>query len=55
MKRLLAYSTIAHAGYMLMAVSAMLVMQNSSQAAELGHEINRALVDCCTTWLFTCS
>ncbi len=40
MKRLLAYSTIAHAGYMLMAVSAMLVMQNSDQAAALGQEIN---------------
>jgi NADH-quinone oxidoreductase subunit N len=39
-KRLLAYSTIAHAGYMLMAVSAMLVMQNSDQAGTLVHEIN---------------
>jgi NADH-quinone oxidoreductase subunit N len=34
MKRLLAYSTIAHAGYMLMAVSAMIVMQSSSEGAE---------------------
>ncbi len=32
LKRLLAYSTIAHAGYMLMAVSAMMVMQNSGHA-----------------------
>lgn len=39
-KRMLAYSTIAHAGYMLMAVSAMLVMQNSDQAASLRQEIN---------------
>ena len=43
MKRLLAYSTIAHAGYMLMAVSAMLVMQNSDQAAGLGQEINACI------------
>lgn len=40
LKRLLAYSTIAHAGYMLMAVSAMLVMLNSDRAAALGQEIN---------------
>ena len=39
-KRMLAYSTIAHAGYMLMAVSAMLVMQNSDQAVNLSQEIN---------------
>ncbi|MCA9111220.1 MAG: NADH-quinone oxidoreductase subunit N [Planctomycetaceae bacterium] len=32
-KRLLAYSTIAHAGYMLMAVSAMLVITNGAQSA----------------------
>ncbi len=43
MKRLLAYSTIAHAGYMLMAVSAMLVMQNSPQAGALGQEINACI------------
>ena len=42
-KRMLAYSTIAHAGYMLMAVSAMLVMQNSDQAANLSHEINQCV------------
>ncbi len=30
-KRMLAYSTIAHAGYMLMAVSALVVLQGSSQ------------------------
>lgn len=43
LKRLLSYSTIAHAGYMLMAVSAMMVMQNSDQAAGLGQEINAAV------------
>lgn len=42
-KRLLAYSTIAHAGYMLMAVSAMLVMQNSDRAGALGDEINACI------------
>src|SRR5581483_3634257 len=31
MKRLLAYSTIAHAGYMLMAVAALVVLQTSSE------------------------
>jgi len=39
-KRMLAYSTIAHAGYMLMAVSAMLVMHNSEMAAEYKQDIN---------------
>lgn len=33
LKRLLAYSTIAHAGYMVMAVSAMLVLLNASAAS----------------------
>jgi len=42
-KRLLAYSTIAHAGYMLMAVSAMLVMQNSGRAGAFGQEINACI------------
>ena len=40
LKRLLAYSTIAHAGYMVMAVSGMLVMLNSDQAAQLSRELN---------------
>jgi len=40
LKRMLAYSTIAHAGYMLMAVSAMLVMINSDRAAGIGQDIN---------------
>ncbi|MEZ6062220.1 MAG: NADH-quinone oxidoreductase subunit N [Planctomycetaceae bacterium] len=42
-KRLLAYSTIAHAGYMLMAVAAMLIMQNSEQAPALGDDINKSI------------
>lgn len=33
MKRLLAYSTIAHAGYMLMALSAMIVLQSSGDVS----------------------
>ncbi|MBL8815453.1 MAG: NADH-quinone oxidoreductase subunit N [Planctomyces sp.] len=43
LKRLLAYSTIAHAGYMLMAVSAMLVMQNSGRAADFAPEIDMSI------------
>ena len=43
LKRLLAYSTIAHAGYMLMAVAAMLVMLNSDQAPGLGKAINYSI------------
>ncbi|MCP4505893.1 MAG: hypothetical protein GY826_05790, partial [Fuerstiella sp.] len=43
LKRLLAYSTIAHAGYMLMAVAAMLVMLNSDQAPALGKAINYSI------------
>ena len=43
LKRLLAYSTIAHAGYMLMAVSAMLVLQNSGVAAEYSATIRSSL------------
>ena len=35
MKRLLAYSTIAHAGYMLMAVAAMLVLLNAPAGSQL--------------------
>jgi NADH-quinone oxidoreductase subunit N len=42
-KRLLSYSTIAHAGYMLMAVSAMLVMLNSGRPHELGADINACI------------
>lgn len=43
LKRLFAYSTIAHAGYMLMAVAAMLVIMNSDQAASLGPQIDRSI------------
>ena len=43
LKRLLAYSTIAHAGYMLMAVAAMLIMLNSDRAAALGTAINYSI------------
>ncbi len=43
MKRLLAYSTIAHAGYMLMAVSALMVMRFSKHA---GAEADAASLSC---------
>lgn len=43
LKRLLAYSTIAHAGYMVMAVAALLVMKNSPQAASLTENINQSI------------
>lgn len=43
LKRLLAYSTIAHAGYMLMGVAAMMVMQNSGRAAALSAEIQQSV------------
>jgi len=43
LKRLLAYSTIAHAGYMVMAVAALLVLANSPQAATTQVDMNRAV------------
>ncbi|HUG92368.1 MAG TPA: NADH-quinone oxidoreductase subunit N [Planctomycetaceae bacterium] len=45
MKRLLAYSTIAHAGYMLMAVSAMMVLLHGGETglSDPRHEAARAL------------
>ncbi len=43
LKRLLAYSTIAHAGYMVMAVSALLVLANSPQADSTQADMNRAI------------
>jgi NADH-quinone oxidoreductase subunit N len=43
LKRLLAYSTIAHAGYMLMAVSAMMVMQNSGNSQEYGPYVQKSV------------
>ncbi|MEQ9410400.1 MAG: NADH-quinone oxidoreductase subunit N [Fuerstiella sp.] len=43
LKRLFAYSTIAHAGYMVMAVAALMVMVNSGQADELQREISQSI------------
>ncbi len=43
LKRLLAYSTIAHAGYMVMAVAAFLVMANSSQAQAKDPAVMKAI------------
>lgn len=43
LKRLLAYSTIAHAGYMVMAVSALVVLVNSSRAAAMQIDINHSI------------
>jgi NADH-quinone oxidoreductase subunit N len=43
LKRLLAYSTIAHAGYMVMAVAAFLVMSNSPRAEELQLDIDKSI------------
>lgn len=43
LKRLLAYSTIAHAGYMVMAVAALLVMANSDRAEALTENINQSI------------
>jgi len=43
LKRLFAYSTIAHAGYMTMAVGAMVVMVNSDQAESLASGISQSL------------
>ncbi len=39
LKRLLAYSTIAHAGYMLMAVSAMLVLRSAGAGIDAGSSV----------------
>lgn len=43
LKRLFAYSTIAHAGYMVMAVAALLLMVNSGQAESLNQQIDQCL------------
>lgn len=43
LKRLLAYSTIAHAGYMVMGVSAMMVMQNSGNPEAYQVSIEQAV------------
>lgn len=52
MKRLLAYSTIAHAGYMLMAVSALLVLQSGNAPAEAGHRAIQGLLYYLCVYLF---
>jgi NADH-quinone oxidoreductase subunit N len=43
LKRMLAYSTIAHAGYMVMSVSALLVMGSSSDSVSLRGDIAHAM------------
>jgi len=45
-KRLLAYSTIAHAGYMLMAVAALVVITNAGTAAPAGLDVKAAQQRC---------
>ncbi|HEY2251323.1 MAG TPA: NADH-quinone oxidoreductase subunit N [Planctomycetaceae bacterium] len=46
-KRLLAYSTIAHAGYMLMAVAAMMVILNAPTAGALTPDARTAAAETC--------
>lgn len=46
-KRLLAYSTIAHAGYMLMAVASMMVILNAPTAGALSPEARIASAESC--------
>lgn len=43
LKRLLAYSTIAHAGYMVMAVSAMVVMLSDTAAGDVSRSVASAM------------
>jgi NADH-quinone oxidoreductase subunit N len=43
LKRLLAYSTIAHAGYMVMAVAALLVLANGPQSETLQASMDKAI------------
>lgn len=52
MKRMLAYSTIAHAGYMLMAVSALLVLQSGNALPEAGHRAIQGLLYYLCVYLF---
>jgi NADH-quinone oxidoreductase subunit N len=52
MKRMLAYSTIAHAGYMLMAISALLVLQSGNQPPEAGHRAIEGLLYYLCVYLF---
>ena len=51
-KRMLAYSTIAHAGYMLMAVSALLVLQSGKVDAESGQRAIEGLLYYLSVYLF---
>ena len=51
-KRMLAYSTIAHAGYMLMAVSALLVLQSGNSSAESGYRAIQGLLYYVWVYLF---
>ncbi len=52
MKRMLAYSTIAHAGYMLMAVSALLVLQSGQSPPESGQRAILGLLYYLCVYLF---
>ena len=59
-KRLLAYSTIAHAGYMLMAVAAMMVLLHGAAAGDgtvrfLQRSPRGPWAGCCFTWACICS
>ncbi|WP_010587243.1 NADH-quinone oxidoreductase subunit N [Schlesneria paludicola] len=51
-KRMLAYSTIAHAGYMLMAVSALLVLKSGAMGAESGQRAIQGLLYYLCVYLF---
>jgi len=51
-KRLLAYSTIAHAGYMMMPVAAALVLMNDPHAAPLAEEAVASILFYATVYLF---
>lgn len=46
-KRLLAYSTIAHAGYMLMAVASMMVVLNAPSGGTLAPDVRGATAEAC--------
>lgn len=52
MKRMLAYSTIAHAGYMLMAVSALLVLHSGNAPPEAGYRAIQGLLYYLSVYLF---
>lgn len=52
MKRMLAYSTIAHAGYMLMAVSALLVLNGGGAGPDAGHRALQGLLYYLSVYLF---